>query len=260
MARRRAAVDALGDLGPLERPGPLRHRVQETLRELIIARTLAPGQHLVESELAERLHVSRGPVREALQALHPQGWVDLRPGRGAFVHLPTEEEVDEVFAVRAALESEAAGLAVAQVGDPELEQLQEICARGRTAVAAGDDAGVVTANSELHRRIAALSGISLLCDYIASLDLRVRWFYRPVVRTRGIDSWNEHDRLLAALAGADRQEAARVMRWHTEQTRQTYRSLGARADRSAGSTVAADGSSAPRSTAALRAQRENPSR
>ena len=90
MARTKVVDDEFDDVEPLRRPGPLRQGVQEALRELIISRTLAPGQHLVESELADRLDVSRGPVREALQALHARGWVDMRPGRGAFVHEPTD--------------------------------------------------------------------------------------------------------------------------------------------------------------------------
>jgi DNA-binding GntR family transcriptional regulator len=236
MARKRVAADSFEGLVPVDRPGPLRHRVQETLRELIIARALPPGQHLVESELADRLDVSRGPVREALQALHSQGWVQLRPGRGAFVHEPSADEVDQVFAVRAALESEAAGLAAERIGAEDLAELRDICAGGRAAVAAGDSGEVVAANSALHRRIARLSGVDLLCGYIESLDLRVRWFYLPVARTRGLDSWDEHDQLLGALDAHDRDRAAALMRWHTEQTRQAYREMvtGARAHSQAG--------------------------
>jgi DNA-binding GntR family transcriptional regulator len=203
--RNRADPQRFADLSPVDRPGPLRHRVQNALRELIIMRSLEPGQHLVESELAQRLNVSRGPVREALQALQAQGWVDLRPGRGAFVHDPSDVEASEVFAVRAALESEAAGLAAAD----------------------GDESDVVAANSALHLRIAELSGIHLLCDYIGSVDLRVRWFYKPLVRTRGTASWDEHERLIAALESGDRAKAAGVMRWHTEQTLRAYRGVSA---------------------------------
>ncbi len=225
MARTKVVDDEFDDVAPLRRPGPLRQGVQEALRELIISRTLAPGQHLVESELAERLDVSRGPVREALQALHARGWVDLRPGRGAFVHEPTDREVDEVFAVRAALECEAARLAALQHDEAAIRPLRAICERGRSAVETRDVAAVVAANSEFHRHVAALSGITLLCDYIESIDLRVRWFYKPVARTRGMDSWDEHEEIIAALTAGDEETAARRMREHTERTRETYRAL-----------------------------------
>jgi DNA-binding GntR family transcriptional regulator len=226
------------DLSPVDRPGPLRHRVLEALRELIVVRTLAPGQHLVESELAERLNVSRGPVREALQALATQGWVDLRPGRGAFVHEPSDTEAEDVFTVRPALESEAARLAATRITADDIAELREICARGRAAVAAGDVPTVVAENSRLHHRVAQLAEVTLLYDYIDSLDQRVRWFYRPLVRRRGVASWDEHDDLIAALEAHDEEEAAQVMRWHTSQTLLAYHKQNA-----SGSSSPAAGSS-----------------
>lgn len=221
MARR----PAIEGLTPLTRPGPLRTVVLDSLRELIISRTLQPGQHLVESELAERLDVSRGPVREALQALQTSGWVELKPGRGAFVRSPDAIEVDEVFAVRAALEGEAAGLAAQHATASDVAHLRELSAIGRAAVDDADEAAVVAANSRLHRYVADLSGIALLTRYIEDLDLRVRWFYKPVVRTRGHSSWDEHDLLIDALAAQDQERAATLMRWHTDQTRVAYRQM-----------------------------------
>ena len=96
---------------PLERPAPLRQAVYDMLVEMIITRELQPGQHLVEHELAAQLGVSRQPVREALQRLHSDGWVDLRPALGAFVHIPTDAEADQLLAVRTLLEAESARLA-----------------------------------------------------------------------------------------------------------------------------------------------------
>jgi DNA-binding GntR family transcriptional regulator len=79
--------------------------VYRSLEELIIFGALKPGQHLVETSLAKQLHVSRAPVREALQLLHRDGWIDLRPRQGAFVHQPTLQEVDETFHVRTLLDA-----------------------------------------------------------------------------------------------------------------------------------------------------------
>src|SRR4051795_6489729 len=72
----------------VKRPTPLRESVYEALTEMIIDGTLERGRHLVEVELAGILGVSRQPVREALQRLNNEGWVDLRPGFGATVHVP----------------------------------------------------------------------------------------------------------------------------------------------------------------------------
>ena len=82
----------------LKRPEPLRESVYEALTEMIIGGSLQPGQHLVEVQLAGMLGVSRQPIREALQRLRNEGWVDMRPGFGATVHIPDEDEVDQLLA------------------------------------------------------------------------------------------------------------------------------------------------------------------
>ena len=88
---------------PVNRPVPLRQAVYDVLIELIVGGVLQPGQHLIEAELAEDLGVSRQPVREALLRLQADGWVELRPAQGAFVHHPTVEEATQLLGVRAIL-------------------------------------------------------------------------------------------------------------------------------------------------------------
>ncbi|QCX80106.1 HTH-type transcriptional regulator McbR [Streptomyces sp. YIM 121038] len=211
-----------GTVPKLERPGPLRERVYEALLELITTRALRPGQHLVESELAGHLGVSRQPVREALQRLNTEGWVDLRPAQGAFVHEPTEEEADQLLTVRTLLEAEAARLAAANAGSAGIAALEELCARGESAVAAGDVDLVVATNAAFHAKVMELAGNVVLAELAGRVDGRVRWYYTPVARQRGIRSWVEHRELIAAIAARDEARATAVMRAHTEHTRRTY--------------------------------------
>ncbi|MEU9793131.1 GntR family transcriptional regulator [Streptomyces sparsogenes] len=211
-----------GAVPRLERPGPLRERVYEALLELITTRALRPGQHLVEGELAAQLGVSRQPVREALQRLNTEGWVDLRPAQGAFVHEPTEEEADQLLTVRTLLEAEAARLAAASAGPSGVEALEELCAQGERAVLADDVDGAVAANAEFHAKVMELAGNTVLAELAAQVDRRVRWYYTPVARQRGKQSWIEHRELIAAISGHDEQRATAVMRAHTEHTRRTY--------------------------------------
>src|SRR5262245_58703453 len=127
----------------LKRPAPLRESVYEALTEMIIAGTLHPGQHLVEVQLATMLGVSRQPIREALQRLHNEGWVDIRPGFGAMVHIPDEDEVDQLLSARAALESESARLAAGRATEEEIKTLRTICQEGSDLVKRGDIDGAV---------------------------------------------------------------------------------------------------------------------
>lgn len=211
-----------GAVPRLERPGPLRERVYEALLELITTRALQPGQHLVESELAGHLGVSRQPVREALQRLNTEGWVDLRPAQGAFVHEPTEEEADQLLTVRTLLEAEAARLAAVNADDTGVGALEELCAEGEQAVSADDVDAAVALNARFHAKIIDLAGNAVLAELAAQVDRRVRWYYTPVARQRGGQSWIEHRDLIAAIAGHDEQRATRLMREHTEHTRRSY--------------------------------------
>ncbi|MEU0132691.1 GntR family transcriptional regulator [Streptomyces sp. NPDC006296] len=211
-----------GTMPRLERPGPLRERVYEALLELITTRALRPGRHLVESELAGQLGVSRQPVREALQRLNTEGWVDLRPAQGAFVHEPTEEEADQLLSVRTLLEAEAARLAAAHGGRPGTEELAELCARGERAVADDDVDLAVATNAAFHAKVMELAGNAVLSELAAQVDRRVRWYYTPVAMRRGTRSWAEHRELIAAIAAGDERRAGEIMRAHTEHTRQAY--------------------------------------
>jgi DNA-binding GntR family transcriptional regulator len=206
----------------LKRPVPLREAAYEALLELITRGALRPGQHLVESELAERLGVSRQPVREALQRLSNERWVDLRPTQGAFVHQPTVAEADQLMAVRALLEAEAARLAAANAADGSIERLRELWQEGVAALAADDIDAVVAANAALHACVMELAANDVLAELAGQVSRRVRWYYTPVARQRGERSWEEHAALIEAIAAHDQDLAARVMREHTEQTRRSF--------------------------------------
>ncbi|WP_129305684.1 GntR family transcriptional regulator [Streptomyces sp. L2] len=211
-----------GSVPRLERPGPLRERVYEALLELITTRALQPGQHLVESELAGHLGVSRQPVREALQRLNTEGWVDLRPAQGAFVHEPTEEEADQLLTVRTLLEAEAARLAALNAGEAGITALQRIVEEGRIAAAENDITRAVALNAAFHAKIMELAGNAVLAELAAQVDRRVRWYYTPVARLRGGTSWEEHQEMILAIVDRDARRATRLMREHTEHTRQSY--------------------------------------
>jgi DNA-binding GntR family transcriptional regulator len=206
----------------IDRPVPLREHVYQAMQELIISRRLAPGQHLVESELAGMLGVSRQPVREALQWLNTEGWVDLRPGYGAFVHQPTEDEADQLLAVRSLLESESARLAAIHADKEGIARLRDLNKQGFDAVAADDVDAAVALNTAVHRCVTELSGNKVLLDFATQVDRRVRWYYTPIATQRGKESWQEHTKLIDAMEKKDAAAAARIMADHTERTRESY--------------------------------------
>ncbi|OQQ19193.1 GntR family transcriptional regulator [Streptomyces sp. M41(2017)] len=205
------------------RPAPLRQAVYDALTELIVSGSLKPGQHLVEAELAEHLGVSRQPVREALQRLQTDGWVDLRPAQGAFVHSPTEEEAAQLLGVRAVLETYSAQLAAQNAKPEDIERLWELQQEGVDALAEGDVERLVAANTALHAFITSVAGNDVLAELISGVGQKVRWYYTPIARPRGKEAWNEHAQLIRAIAKGDADRAGEVMRKHTERTTGFYR-------------------------------------
>jgi DNA-binding GntR family transcriptional regulator len=216
----------------LERPVPLRQAVTDVIADMIINGELLPGEHLVEQDLAAQLGVSRQPVREALQRLHSEGWVDLRPGLGAFVHTPTAAEADQLLAARTLLEAESARLAAVNATPETIEQLWKLQATGEAALAADDEIGMVAANSALHAHILVMSANKIIAELIALVDRRVRWYYRPIARARGKEAWDEHRELIEVIAGGNGKRAGDLMRRHTERTRKIYQQAAAAAAKS----------------------------
>lgn len=213
---------APGPIRPVARPVPLRQSVYEALVELIVAGALRPGQHLVESELARQLGVSRQPVREALHRLEAEGWIDLRPSQGAFVHVPTDSEVDQLLDVRELLEGATARLAARAATPEAVTALRDVWQVGVAAVESGDVTRTVTANNEFHAAVAEIAGNTVLAQLSEIVGRRVRWYYRKVAPARGHESWAEHAELVAAIEAGDEDKAFALARMHTERTRAAY--------------------------------------
>ena len=114
---------------PLVVQPALSKNVVDVLREMITAGTFAAGEHLKESEIAQTLGVSRGPVREALAQLANEGHVELRRHRGAFVATLTRRDVHEVYSLRLALERLAMERAATRMTPEQLARMDAVLER-----------------------------------------------------------------------------------------------------------------------------------
>jgi len=136
--------------------------VGEVLREAIIVGEFAPGERLVETELAERFEVSRGPIRDALAELERSGLVELRPRKGSFVRSIEAKDVEEIYSLRIALESLALRMAVDSNADtlPMRAHLDELEAAHRSDA----HGNIGESDMALHRSFIAASGHQRLGD------------------------------------------------------------------------------------------------
>ena len=102
----------------------LAERVAGTLRDLFLSGELKPGQRLIETDIAEQLEVSRGPVRDALKALREEGIVHIEPRKGTFVAELCLEDLNDIYLLRGAIEGLGARF-LAEGGTPEqIDQLE----------------------------------------------------------------------------------------------------------------------------------------
>ncbi len=207
---------------PVQRPVPLRQSVYDALIDLIVGGELPPGQHLVETDIARQLGVSRQPIREALHRMEAEGWVDLRPSQGAFVHIPTDQEVDELLDVRELLEVETARLAARNAIPEGVARLRKLWREGRAAAEADELSHAVAANNAFHAEVAVVAGNTVLADLARTVSRRVQWYYRLVAPARGHGSWAEHAELIDAIEAHDEDRAQLLARKHTERTRTAY--------------------------------------
>ncbi len=202
---------------------PLRELVHERLREMLINRTLAPGDHLVEERLAAMLGVSRGPVREALQRLHRDGWITLRPRYGAFVNQPTSEQVHEFFEARELVERSAAQLAAERCTPEDAAAMLRVCDEADDDLRRGASAQQMTAHTaHFHRLVLESARNHILLEFGEQLSDRSRWFFAPLVTTIAPQAWVEHRQVAELIAAGNADAAAEAMHSHITMSRDAY--------------------------------------
>jgi len=148
---------------------PLREVVAEALRDAIKSGTLAPGQRLMEIQLAEELGVSRTPVREAIRKLELEGSVVMMPRRGTYVANLSIRDVNDVFEIRTALDSLACALAAERITENELESLQRLLVAIGGQIEAGDMEKIVETDMRFHDLLYQASRNTRLVGIISNL-------------------------------------------------------------------------------------------
>lgn len=199
----------------------LRALVCAEIRQSILSGQLAPGSRLVEDRLAQRLGVSRNPVREALQTLAAEGLVEVFPRRGAVVAMLSDAEAEELFDVRTALEGLAASLAARRC-DEAGRPLRAILERARQATDSGELGRLAELNSKFHAAIVAVSGNAYLAMVTGPVLQRAEWIYRQSVESRAPHSWSEHLALMEAITAGDERGAKVAAVAHVAAARASY--------------------------------------
>lgn len=201
--------------------------VVESVEELILAGTLAPGSKLNEAALAQRFGVSRGPLREALRMLEESGLIRQEKNRGAFVRQIALAEAADIYDVRAGLDAVAGRLLAARVVPDQLQTLRQMTQAMRK-VKPGEVDRFHALNLEFHDTIVRMAGNPVLTEQYRKLCKLLVLFRRRNLRApMAIPRFaEEHGAIVDLLAAGDGPGAAEALFAHAQGGRQRMLSDG----------------------------------
>ncbi len=197
---------------------PLRDVVFNTLRQAILTGELKPGERLMEIHLANRLGVSRTPIREAIRKLELEGLVTMIPRRGAEVAQITEKSMSDVLEVRRALDALCVELACDRITEEELESLKQACEGFEQAVKTRDVKKIAQADVAFHDIIVKATGNQRLVQLVNNLSEQM---YR--YRFEYIKDFSQHERLVdehriiyESIVNKDKETASTAAQTHID--------------------------------------------
>ncbi len=197
---------------------PLRDVVFNTLRRAILTGELKPGERLMEIHLANRLGVSRTPIREAIRKLELEGLVTMIPRRGAEVAQITEKSLQDVLEVRRALDALCAELACDRITAEGKAALKKACDGFEAATKAGEIVEIAAADVALHDIIVQATGNQRLISLINNLSEQMyRYRFEYIKDESGHENLvSEHRMIYESIMKGDKEGAAAAARLHID--------------------------------------------
>lgn len=196
---------------------------------MILSAELAPGSRLTEGEIALRLGVSRGPVREAFRGMEQAGLLRFRKNFGVFVRELSLEEAEQIYEVRAVLEAFSARRLAADPSPKAVSQLLLRVRRLEAAAAAGDTNAYSVANHAFHDRLVALAGSARLLEMYRGLVSELRLYRRSALELNDdlASSSRQHRKIVELIEAGDAEAAGNALYEHvTEGMKRMRRESG----------------------------------
>ena len=197
---------------------PLRDVVFNTLRQAILKGELAPGERLMEIQLAEKLGVSRTPIREAIRKLELEGLVLMIPRRGAEGAKISEKSLKDVLEVRRSLEELAIELTCQRMTESDLQELEKAQKAFEAAVQKGDAMEIAETDEAYHDVIYNCTRNTRLVQIINNLREQMYRFRLEYIKDEDKRQilLLEHRKILAALRNRRVAEARAAVREHID--------------------------------------------
>lgn len=197
---------------------PLRDVVFYTLRQSILTGELKPGERLMEIHLADKLGVSRTPVREAIRRLELEGLVTMFPRRGAEVAQITEKSMSDVLEVRRTLDALCAELACDRISQEGLSSLKQACENFERSVSTKDAQKIAQADVALHDIIVQATGNQRLIQLVNNLSEQMyRYRFEYIKDSSQHETLiKEHRIIYQSIVDKDKDTAASAAKTHID--------------------------------------------
>lgn len=203
---------------------PVYKDVYNYLRSAIVNEKLKPGDRIVERKIAEKLKVSRTPIREAIRKLEQDGLVSHLPQRGVVVKSLTAKDVWELYTIRSVLEGLAARLATERISPEEIDQLEIIFSQMEKALGADERDFFDELHRNFHRQIVKAAQSPRLEQMVSSMAEYMIIFSRVGYDAPGRrrEAISEHRTLLDAIKNGQVEQAEQIAKRHTERSCEAY--------------------------------------
>jgi len=194
----------------------MKHQIYQIIKKEICDGNYLPGQWLQEKELAEKMNVSRSPVREALKQLVDEGLAIEFPNKGVFVKEFSSKDIQEIYDVRIMLESYSIKNSVKVITSINIKKLMDILQNLAECYEKNDMSKYIEYDTQLHEYIVMLGGNSLVSDIYRRIYSQVQQFriYSLTTTKRFDDSIIEHRKIVENLIASNWKEADRINKVH----------------------------------------------
>ena len=195
--------------------------VQQDIERAVLAGEYAPGSKLVEATLAEKMGVSRGPVREAFRMLEEAGLLRTEKNRGVFVRDIAIDEAVEIFDLRAAMEELVGRQLAVNISAAQLKEILALVAAMERSVKARDPRDYHLQNLAFHDRLVEMAGNRKLTSIYRKLIKELALFRRLNLADGGLMpvSAREHRHIVKAIASGDAEAAGKAMFEHVMESK-----------------------------------------
>ena len=202
---------------------PIREIAYETLKHAIITGQIPAGSRIVETEYADKLHISRTPLREALRKLERDGLVEYILPRGVVVRAFTIADVEEIYTIRNALEMITLPAIIENATPEDIQSMREKLHQMDVFISKNDIDGLSPLARSFHDQLTSISGLNRILRVIQSQDEYIRRFSAISIarETRRKSAHEEHYKLIEYVEQKDLENFTQLMKKHIERSKET---------------------------------------